>query len=153
RCAATSRPRAKSRPARSPISRRTRRTIRRSTPRSISSAASRRTRLIRRIQSPRCRTSTARTDTEPGAACGPPQCFLARQYARLGRQQRLSLLTLASRARHAGTTEEEHAPLQIPPLSSLRRHGRIQLQGARLPPPPHRQSPPYPHHTRVPPPP
>jgi hypothetical protein len=72
---ATSRPRATSRPARSPISRRIRRTIRRSTPRSISSAASRRTRLIRRIRSPRCRTSTARTDAKPGAACGPPRCF------------------------------------------------------------------------------
>jgi C-terminal peptidase prc len=73
RCAATSRPKATSKPARSPISRRIRRTTRRSIARLISSAASRRTRLIRRIQSPRCRTSTART--ELGAACGPPRCF------------------------------------------------------------------------------
>jgi carboxyl-terminal processing protease len=48
RCADTSKPKATSRPARSPISRRIRRTTRRSIPRSISSAASPRIRRIRR---------------------------------------------------------------------------------------------------------
>src|SRR5262249_35487924 len=40
-----------------------------------------------------------------GRPAGRPDAFLGRQYARFGRQQRLSLLTLARRARHAGTTE------------------------------------------------
>ena len=61
RCAATSRPKATSRPARSPTSRRTRRTTRRSIPRSTSSAASRRTRPIRRTRRPRCRTEAGAT--------------------------------------------------------------------------------------------
>jgi hypothetical protein len=55
RCADTLSPKATSRPARSPISRRIRRTTRRCTPRSISSAASKRTRHTRRT--PRRRSS------------------------------------------------------------------------------------------------
>jgi Peptidase family S41 len=56
RCAATSSPKATSRPAGSPISPRIRRTTRRCTPRSISSAASRRTRRTRRTARRRSRT-------------------------------------------------------------------------------------------------
>jgi hypothetical protein len=56
RCAATSRHKATSRPARSPTSRRIRRMTRRFTPRSISSATSRRTRLTRRTLRRQSRT-------------------------------------------------------------------------------------------------
>src|SRR5262245_61543363 len=66
RCAATSRPKATSRPARSPISRRIRRTTRRSTPRSISSAASKRTRPTLRTPRRRFRTRVALSPTEQG---------------------------------------------------------------------------------------
>src|SRR2546430_1105752 len=59
----TLRPKAASRPARSPISRQIRRTTRRSTPRSISSAAFRRTRPTRRTPRRRSRTKVALSPT------------------------------------------------------------------------------------------
>jgi hypothetical protein len=70
RCADTSKPKATSRPARSPISRRIRRTTRRSIPRSISSAASPRIRRIRRTPRRRSRTRVALSPTIAG---GPPK--------------------------------------------------------------------------------
>jgi transposase, IS5 family len=59
-----------SRPARSPISRRIRRTTRRCTPRSISSAASKRTRHTRRTPRRRSRTRVRAYRPDPLVTCG-----------------------------------------------------------------------------------
>src|SRR5437763_11830338 len=86
RCADTLSPKATSRPARSPISRRIRRTTRRCTPGSISSAASKRTRHTRRTPRRRSRTSAIAHGIQAQGCCDAT--LLQAQFAHLQRLKR-----------------------------------------------------------------
>ncbi len=86
RCADTSRPKAPSRPARSPISRLIRRMTKRFIPRSISSAASRRTRPTRRTPRRRSRTRSRYRPRNTGGPKAIEACSDRLPYPRSSQQ-------------------------------------------------------------------
>ena len=86
RCADTSRPKAPSRPARSPISRLIRRMTNRLIPRSISSAASKRTRPTRRTPRRRSRTRSRYRPRNTGGPKAIEACSDRLPYPRSSQQ-------------------------------------------------------------------